>query len=68
MNILNNLKEIRMKIYMMSKRDFSRFLGIQEQQYLRYESGRTAPSLMICLKISKKLRIPVDEIWYLEGG
>lgn len=61
--ILNHLKEIRMKEYMMSKREFAAMLDIAEQQYLRYESGKVCPTLEIALKVSNVLHKSVNEIW-----
>lgn len=64
--INNNLKTIRMGEFFLSKRDFSKMLDIAEQQYLRYESGQSNPSLEIAIKISIKLNRHVDDIWYIE--
>lgn len=64
--INNNLKTIRMGEFFLSKRDFSKILDIAEQQYLRYESGQSNPSLEIAIKISIKLNRHVDDIWYIE--
>jgi DNA-binding XRE family transcriptional regulator len=63
--IKNNLKEIRMKEYMLNKKEFAKMLDIAEQQYLRYENGITAPSLEVCLKIAKALSKKMDDIWHL---
>lgn len=65
--IKNNLKSIRMQEYMQNKREFSKTIGIAEQQYLRYENALTLPSLEISLKISYKLNKTVNEIWYIEN-
>ena len=62
----NNLKTIRMGEFFLSKRDFSKKLDIAEQQYLRYESGQSNPSLEIAIKISIKLNKHVDDIWYID--
>lgn len=48
----NNLKTIRMGEFYLTKREFSKKLDIAEQQYLRYESGQSNPSLEIAIKIS----------------
>ncbi len=64
--IKNSLKEIRMQEYMLNKRDFSKKLNIAEQQYLRYESLKSTPSLEIALRISKELDKTVNEIWQLD--
>ncbi len=63
--IKNKLKAIRMGEFFLSKRDFSKFLDIAEQQYLRYENGQANPSLEIAIKISIKLNRTVNDIWYL---
>ena len=62
--IKNHLKEIRMKEYMLNKREFAKFLGIAEQQYIRYENGVSSPSLKICLKITTVLSKKIDDIWF----
>ena len=64
--INNKLKTIRMGEFFLSKRDFSKMLDIAEQQYLRYESGQSNPSLEIAIKISIKLNRHVDDIWYIK--
>ncbi|MBO7318540.1 MAG: helix-turn-helix domain-containing protein [Clostridia bacterium] len=62
----NNLKTIRMGEFFLTKRDFSKKLDIAEQQYLRYETGQSNPSLEIAIKISIKLNKHVDDIWYID--
>lgn len=66
MALKNCLKKIRMAEFMQTKRAFSSYLQISEQQYFRYESGGTMPSLDIAIKISDKLNRPVNEIWFEE--
>ena len=53
-----------MREYMMNKKEFAKFLGIAEQQYLRYENGNATPSLEIALKMSYILNKPVNDIWH----
>lgn len=62
--IKNNLKKIRMAEFMATKREFSNFLQICEQQYLRYENNLANPSLETALEISQKLDRSVNEIWF----
>jgi DNA-binding XRE family transcriptional regulator len=66
--IENKLKEIRMKKYMMNKRDFAKMLNIAEQQYYRYEKGITTPTLELSLRISNLLEISVNDIWGLSDS
>ena len=66
MDMKNKLKNIRMQEFMMTKRDFAKFLGILEQQYLRYENGLANPSLEVAILISIKLNRTVNDIWEIE--
>lgn len=59
----NQLKEIRMKEYMMTKKAFSELLNINEKQYFRYEKGDSVPSIQVALKISNKLNRSINDIW-----
>ena len=62
----NNLKAIRMKEYMMNKKEFAQHIGISDLQFLRYENGQNMPPLDKALAISYKLKRSCNEIWYLE--
>lgn len=61
----NNLKIIRMREYLMNKREFSKMLDIAEQQYSRYENGQSIPSLEIAIKISNSLQKNINDIWFI---
>ncbi|QEK11715.1 helix-turn-helix domain-containing protein [Crassaminicella thermophila] len=65
MGVKNRLKEIRMKEYMMSQKDFSNMLKINYHQYTKYEKN-TIPVLETALQIAKKLNKPVEEIFCLD--
>ncbi len=65
MGVKNRLKEIRMKEYMMSKKDFAEKLNIHYQQYIKYERN-TVPTLENALEIANKLNKDVKEIFYLD--
>lgn len=58
------LREIRHKKYMMNKKEFAELLEINYRQYLRYEDG-VIPQPETMFKIARKLKMRVDEIWYL---
>ena len=60
----NKLKEIRMKEYMFSQKEFAKLLGLNYRQYNRYENG-TVPESETMLRISKALNRSVEEIFYL---
>jgi DNA-binding XRE family transcriptional regulator len=64
MGVRNNLKEIRMKKFMLSQTEFAKLLGINYRQYNKYENG-TVPESETMLKIAIKLDKKVEDIFYL---
>lgn len=65
MAVRNRLKEIRMKEYMLTQKEFAKFLGINYAMYNQIENHRQQPTLETALKISKKLNKTVNEIFEL---
>ncbi|MCT4593208.1 MAG: helix-turn-helix domain-containing protein [Anaeromicrobium sp.] len=66
MGVRHKLKEIRMKEYMMKQNEFAeKVLEMDYRKYNNYENG-TTPSGEAMLHIAKKLKRPVEEIFYLE--
>ncbi|MDS0525444.1 helix-turn-helix domain-containing protein [Clostridium sp. SHJSY1] len=63
--VKNKLKEIRMKEYMMEKKEFAIFLNIGLATYYNWENGDSKPPLEKALEIAEKLNKHVEEIWYL---
>jgi DNA-binding XRE family transcriptional regulator len=63
--IVNRLKVIRMREYMLSQQEFAEMLGIARNQYNRYEKQAGAPSLEIALKIANKLNKDIRDIFTL---
>ncbi|MBZ9688401.1 helix-turn-helix domain-containing protein [Clostridium estertheticum] len=66
MVLRNNLKEIRMRIYMMNVTDFAKMLGVKLSTYSQWESGINSPSLEKAFEISKILNKQIIEIWHEE--
>lgn len=62
----NKLKEIRMKEYMMSQKDFATFLDVQVKVYWSWENNKSKPTLEKALEIANKLNKNIMEIWYLQ--
>lgn len=62
--INNRLKEIRMKEYMMSSKEFSEMLGIKLSTYSQWENGINTPNLEKAIEISKKLNKSIEDIWF----
>lgn len=64
MRIKNRLKSFRHK-YEMNSKEFATFIGINSDQYSRYENNRRQPTLEIAVRISEKLNVTVNDIFYL---
>lgn len=60
----NNLYDIRVNPpYKMNQREFANYLGMPYQQYNRYESGKTVPTLELAYEISIKLNRTIEEVF-----
>ncbi|MBS4195308.1 helix-turn-helix transcriptional regulator [Lederbergia citri] len=63
MRVINRLKSFRHK-YEMNQTEFADYLGIASDQYNRYERNKRQPVLEIALRISERLGVSVNEIFY----
>lgn len=63
----NRVKELRERLNIRQS-ELANEVGITRQTIIAIEKGRLNPSIVICLKIAKLLREPVDYIFYLEPG
>lgn len=57
------LKEIRMKEYMMSAREFAKFLNVEYTTYNQWENEVTVPRLPKAAEVAKKLNKKIEDIW-----
>lgn len=62
--IKNRFLEIRLSRGYRFAKDFAIFLDINSQQYSRYESNKSQPSLEIVYKAAKKLGVKIEELIY----
>jgi DNA-binding XRE family transcriptional regulator len=61
-----NLKEIRLKEYMIdSKKEFASMLKVEEHRYGAWEREESFPNLNTALIIAKKLNKKLEEVWHL---
>ena len=60
--IKNRLLEIRLNSGYKYAKDFAEHLGINNQQYSRYESNKSQPTLETAYKIAKKLNIRIEDL------
>lgn len=66
MPVRNRLKEIRMREYMMSQKEFIGLIGIDKSTYNSIELNKVQGNAETLLKIAKALNRRVEDIWYLE--
>ncbi len=62
----NRLRKIRHEMMIDKQNEMADLLGIQQQQYNRYEKQSVQPSLEVALRMAKKPKRSVDDIFYLE--
>lgn len=60
----NKLKEIRMKEYMMSQKEFADFLAFNYTSYNQIEANKKSVSLENAYDIAKKLNRNIEDIWF----
>ena len=61
----NRLKEIRMREYMMSQKEFCELIGISQSTYSSIEANKIQGNIENILIICKALNRKVEDIWYL---
>jgi len=61
---MNRLKEIRMKEYMMSQKEFCEVLDINTRTYSPLECNKVKGNIETIFKIARKLNKNIEDIWY----
>ena len=64
--VKNRLRDIRHELKIDSQVSMARLLGLRQEQYNSYERQRYQPSLEVALRIAKKLKRPVEEIFWID--
>lgn len=65
-NLKNNLKEIRMREYMLSSSEMAKLLEVPLTVYSGWETNSSRPKLEKAFEVAKKLNRKVDDIWFYE--
>lgn len=60
----NKLKEIRMKEFMMTQKEFADFLEFNYTSYNQIEANKKSVSLENAYDIAKKLNRNIEDIWF----
>ncbi|MBU3191386.1 helix-turn-helix transcriptional regulator [Clostridium bowmanii] len=66
MELKNRVKELRAR-YNLSQGQLGKLADASRQTISLIERGDYSPSVLLALKISKVLKVSVEEIFYLEG-
>lgn len=64
--VKNRLRDIRHELKIDSQISMARLIGLRQEQYNSYERQRYQPSLEVALQIAKKLKRPVEEIFWID--
>lgn len=64
--VKNRLREIRMREYMLSSKEFSKLLGVPISTYSQWENESNNPPLTKAFEIAKILNRNLEDIWYSE--
>ena len=66
MGVKNRLKEIRMREYMLSQKEFCKIIGISQSTYSNIEANKIQGNIENIIIIARALNRKVEDIWYLE--
>ena len=64
MKLKNRVRELRTRMNLRQS-DLAKEVAVTRQTILSIEKGRLNPSIVICLKIARVLREPIDYVFYL---
>ncbi|MBU3173385.1 helix-turn-helix transcriptional regulator [Clostridium estertheticum] len=64
MTIKNKLREIRMREYMLSQKDFCEVLKINVRTYSPLENNKVQGNIETIFFICKNLHKKIEDIWY----
>lgn len=62
--IKNRLKEIRMKEYMLTQKEFAKLLNADITHYNRWENNKMQPNSEMMFDICKKLNKKIEDVFY----
>lgn len=63
----NRLRELRAR-HDLTQEQLAQAVGVTRQTILAIEKGNYSPSVVLALRIAQVLRVPVEEVFWLEEG
>jgi putative transcriptional regulator len=61
----NRLKELRAR-HGLTQEHLAKAVGVTRQTILSIERGNYSPSVLLALRIARRLRVPLEEAFWLE--
>lgn len=65
MKLCNRLKEIRLD-HQITQESLADSVGVTRQTIIAIEQGKFAPSVRLALELAKALRVPLEDVFWLE--
>lgn len=62
--VQNNIEKLR-KSQALTQEELAQAVGVTRQTIIALEKGNYTPSVLLALKISRKFRVPVEQIFKL---
>ncbi|MBT2679320.1 helix-turn-helix transcriptional regulator [Bacillus sp. ISL-35] len=66
MGLTNRVKELRAKHHY-TQNDLAMEVDVTRQTIVALEKGSYIPSLLLAMKIARTFKLPIEEIFYMEG-
>ncbi|CAM3812110.1 helix-turn-helix transcriptional regulator [Mesobacillus thioparans] len=66
MELTNRVKELRAKHHY-TQNDLALAVDVTRQTIVALEKGSYIPSLLLAMKIARTFKLPIEEIFFIEG-
>lgn len=66
MGLANRVKELRAKHHY-TQNDLAEAVDVTRQTIVALEKGSYIPSLLLAMKIARTFKLPIEEIFFMEG-
>jgi DNA-binding XRE family transcriptional regulator len=64
--VLNSVRQKRMELGI-TQEDLAGLVGVTRQTIIAIERGNYSPSVLLALRLAKRLRCPVEDLFYEES-
>ena len=67
LKLCNCLKELRAR-HGLTQEKLADAVGVTRQTIIAIEGGNYSPSVFLALRIARRLKVPLEEVFWLEDG